>query len=147
MCYLGDNVSSWRYSLVILKRDLIFMGGRVEFVGVPMKKGNERRWQKRKRRELVQTFHGPRGGAEKRALASSQSLHPHFNIFLYLSLRPSATTRWHRDFLSTSRPNCKQTVNNVLESLCTALRVSNKIYAILFANFLITKLSRKSYQL
>lgn len=33
MCYLGDNVSSWRYSLVILKRDLIFMGGRVEFVG------------------------------------------------------------------------------------------------------------------
>lgn len=106
---------------------------------LPMKKGNERRWQKRKRGELVQTFHGsPRGGVEKRALASSRSLHPHFNIFLYLSLRPSATTRWHRDFLSTSRPNCKQTVNNVLVlAVLDEYRIKN--YAIFFTNFLIIK--------
>lgn len=54
MCYLGDNVSSWRYSLVILKRDLIFMGGRVEFVG-GIRTDEKGKWEKMAKKETKRT--------------------------------------------------------------------------------------------
>lgn len=143
VCCLGDNVSSWRYSLVILKRDLIFMGGRVEFVGgirTPCRWKREMREDGKKGNEENSCKHftvHPEGVWRSEHLPL-RDLYIRTLIYFYTyrcdqARRPADTEIFfprHDPIANKPWITCS--------NRC-AQRVSNKIYAIFFTNFLIIK--------